>query len=153
MSGRQYANWNGNYVAGCLTGGGNSGGLHSSMTCISSQPRCGDPAKGGTGLLISEDSSFTLNKNLHLICDSGLSRKKQVRTDVTPPLRANTGAGHNNIVNSIRRLTPLECERLQGFPDGFTEGISDTQRYRSLGNAVTVPVIEAIMTAIRETRG
>jgi len=44
----------------------------------------------------------------------------------------------------IRRLTPLECERLQGFPDGWTEGVSDTQRYKMLGNAVTVNVIEAI---------
>ena len=42
----------------------------------------------------------------------------------------------------IRRLTPIECERLQGFPDGWTEGVSDTQRYRLLGNAVTVNVIE-----------
>jgi len=41
----------------------------------------------------------------------------------------------------IRRLTPVECERLQGFPDGWTEGISDTQRYKVLGNAVTVGVI------------
>lgn len=46
--------------------------------------------------------------------------------------------------NKIRRLTPVECERLQGFPDGWTEGISDTQRYKCLGNAVTVNVIEAI---------
>ena len=45
----------------------------------------------------------------------------------------------------IRRLTPTECERLQGFPDGWTEGISDTQRYKCLGNAVTVNVIEAIV--------
>ena len=45
---------------------------------------------------------------------------------------------------NIRRLTPLECERLQGFPDGWTEGVSDTQRYKVLGNAVTVNVIEAI---------
>lgn len=44
----------------------------------------------------------------------------------------------------IRRLTPTECERLQGFPDGWTEGISDTQRYKCLGNAVTVNVITAI---------
>ena len=42
----------------------------------------------------------------------------------------------------IRRLTPTECERLQGFPDGWTEGVSDTQRYKLLGNAVTVNVIE-----------
>ena len=45
----------------------------------------------------------------------------------------------------VRRLTPTECERLQGFPDGWTEGISDTQRYKCLGNAVTVNVIQAIM--------
>lgn len=45
---------------------------------------------------------------------------------------------------TIRRLTPIECERLQGFPDGWTEGISDTQRYKCLGNAVTVNVIEAV---------
>jgi site-specific DNA-cytosine methylase len=44
----------------------------------------------------------------------------------------------------IRRLTPLECERLQGFPDGWTAGASDTQRYRMMGNAVTVNVVEAI---------
>ena len=44
----------------------------------------------------------------------------------------------------IRRLTPVECERLQGFPDNWTEGISDTQRYKCCGNAVTVPVIEYI---------
>ena len=45
----------------------------------------------------------------------------------------------------IRRLTPKECERLQGFPDNWTEGISDTQRYKCLGNAVTVNVIQAII--------
>jgi DNA (cytosine-5)-methyltransferase 1 len=50
----------------------------------------------------------------------------------------------------IRRLTPIECERLQGFPDNWTKYgddgklISDTQRYKMCGNAVTVPVIEFI---------
>ena len=44
----------------------------------------------------------------------------------------------------IRRLTPLECELLQGFPDGWTEGLSDTQRYKCLGNAVTVNVVYEI---------
>tara|TARA_R110000744_G_scaffold24557_2_gene61496 strand:+ start:99 stop:1025 length:927 start_codon:yes stop_codon:yes gene_type:complete len=53
------------------------------------------------------------------------------------------------IVNSIRRLTPIECERLQGFPDNWTyqgvDGpISDTQRYKMCGNAVTVDVVEAV---------
>ena len=45
----------------------------------------------------------------------------------------------------IRRLTPTECERLQGFPDGWTEGLSDTQRYKTLGNAVTVNVVARIL--------
>ena len=44
----------------------------------------------------------------------------------------------------IRRLTPVEAERLQGFPDGWTEGVSDTQRYKCLGNAVTTNVIAEI---------
>lgn len=48
----------------------------------------------------------------------------------------------------IRRLTPTECERLQGFPDGWTEGVSDTQRYKTLGNAVTVNVIKDIMAKL-----
>jgi len=48
-------------------------------------------------------------------------------------------------VNGIRRLTPIECERLQGFPDHWTKGVSETQRYTQCGNAVTVNVIEAIV--------
>lgn len=50
----------------------------------------------------------------------------------------------------IRRLTPIECERLQGFPDGWTDGFSDSTRYRMLGNAVTVPVVEWIAKRIME---
>jgi len=53
----------------------------------------------------------------------------------------------------IRRLTPLECERLQGFPDGWTEGFSDTQRYKMMGNAVTVNVIKAIAERLKLTDG
>lgn len=40
---------------------------------------------------------------------------------------------------AVRRLTPMECERLQGFPDRWTEGFPDSTRYRMLGNAVCVP--------------
>lgn len=50
----------------------------------------------------------------------------------------------------IRRLTPLECERLMGFPDGWTEGGSDTQRYKMLGNSVIVPVIEYIAGVMKK---
>ena len=45
---------------------------------------------------------------------------------------------------TVRRLTELECERLQGFPDGWTEGQSGAARYRQLGNSVAVPVVEWI---------
>jgi len=44
----------------------------------------------------------------------------------------------------VRRLTPVECERLQGFPDDWTAGQSDSKRYKQLGNAVCVPVAEWI---------
>jgi DNA (cytosine-5)-methyltransferase 1 len=59
------------------------------------------------------------------------------------------------IVNKIRRLTPVECERLQGFPDNWTkygtEGlISDTQRYKMCGNAVTVDVVKAVGERIKD---
>ena len=50
----------------------------------------------------------------------------------------------NQTTGQIRRLTPLECERLQGFPEGWTEGFSDTQRYKMMGNAVTVNVIRVL---------
>jgi DNA (cytosine-5)-methyltransferase 1 len=50
----------------------------------------------------------------------------------------------------IRRLTPTECERLQGFPDGWTAGQSDSARYRQLGNAVAVPCAKWIGNRIME---
>ena len=52
--------------------------------------------------------------------------------------------------NLIRRLTPLECERLQGFPDGWThiEGASDSPRYKALGNSVAIPCVEHVMRGI-----
>jgi DNA (cytosine-5)-methyltransferase 1 len=46
----------------------------------------------------------------------------------------------------IRKLTPVECERLQGFPDNWTEGVSNRQRYKQCGNAVTTKVIESIVS-------
>lgn len=50
----------------------------------------------------------------------------------------------------IRKLTPLECERLQTLPDGYTEGISSTQRYKALGNGWTVDVIAHIFNQMKE---
>ena len=54
-------------------------------------------------------------------------------------------------VNLIRRLTPLECERLQGFPDHWTKipGASDSARYKALGNSVAVPCVDFVMNGIQ----
>jgi len=49
------------------------------------------------------------------------------------------------LTSRIRRLTPTECERLQTVRDGYTKGVSDTQRYRMLGNGWTVDVIAYIL--------
>ena len=85
----------------------------------STHPRSGDPTKGGTGPLSKEDGTT-------YCLDTGNAQAVQIKS-------------------GIRRFTPLECERLQGFPDNWTEGHSDTQRYKQCGNAVTVPVVEEIM--------
>lgn len=52
--------------------------------------------------------------------------------------------------NLIRRLTPLECERLQGFPDGWTDILdaSDSARYKALGNSVAIPCVDYVLHGI-----
>jgi len=70
---------------------------------------------------------------------------RRFKTDGEPSFTLTTQDKHGVYDGiSIRRLTPVECERLQGFPDNWTEDISDTQRYKCLGNAVTVNVIDYI---------
>lgn len=63
-----------------------------------------------------------------------------------------TGGANAGITDGmrIRRLTPTECERLQAYPDGWTERVSDTQRYKTLGNGVTVNVVKEIIKRLYE---
>ena len=56
-------------------------------------------------------------------------------------------AGNDSVV---RRLTPVECERLQGFPDNWTDGQADSNRYKQMGNAVAVPVVQWIINRMVE---
>ena len=65
--------------------------------------------------------------------------------DISPTLQKRMGTGGNQVpLVGIRRLTPTECCRLQGFPDDWNDNVSDSQRYKQMGNAVTVNVIEWI---------
>jgi DNA-cytosine methyltransferase len=75
------------------------------------------------------------------------SYNKTLHRDKTPTITTRIDASNNtHIVNhkTFRKLTPVECERLQTFPDHFTEGVSKTQRYKALGNSWTVSVITHI---------
>jgi DNA (cytosine-5)-methyltransferase 1 len=70
-------------------------------------------------------------------------------SEIAPTVATYYGTGGSNMpfvakAKRVRRLTPTECERLQGFPDGWTEGAAETHRYKQMGNAVTVNVIEWI---------
>ena len=79
----------------------------------------------------------------------------RLQDDKINTLQARMGTGGNNMpmvaTTQVRRLTPLECERLQGFPDGWTADQSDTHRYKQMGNAVAVPVVEWIIQGITDT--
>lgn len=121
----------------------------------------------------SEDGT---GRGTPIICFGG-DRDGQDAGEVSPPLRHRGDEPHHHrafdkpsiaLGSSVRRLTPLECERLQGFPDGWTclcgcDPYStaackcpDSPRYRALGNAVTVSVAEWIgrqlLRALEEAR-
>ena len=119
-------------------------------------PRSGDPTKGGTGHLSKSDgTSYCLDTGnaqaveVIQINPSKESNGKQPyqqnriydKNGINPAL--STIWNGSNLINTkkIRRLTPIECERLQGFPDNHTEGVSDTQRYKQMGNTITVNVM------------
>lgn len=75
----------------------------------------------------------------------------QASEEASPTLRRE-GNGMAALADSVvRKLTPLECERLQGFPDGWTSSQADTNRYKQLGNAVAVPVVEWLIKGICDT--
>ena len=80
-------------------------------------------------------------------------RRQYVRENkkgVCPTLTANMGMGGHNVPiikdgKIIRKLTPIECARIQGFPDSYKlPKISDSSLYKQFGNSVSVPVIEAV---------
>lgn len=77
--------------------------------------------------------------------------KKTITGDKSTTLRTNSSNGNmwvNDKEVSWRKLTPLECERLQTLPDNYTEGVSNTQRYKMIGNGFTIKVIEHFLENI-----
>ena len=123
-------------------------------TVIVVRMREGKPG-GGKGPLMSEDKSLTLataNDQTLFVFHPHRSDGVRLQEDTVNTLTAFMGTGGLNTPmvaqTQVRRLTPLECERLQGFPDGWTEGQTDTNRYKQLGNAVAVPVVEWLIDGI-----
>jgi DNA (cytosine-5)-methyltransferase 1 len=80
----------------------------------------------------------------------GLDDEQNGREELMGTLKARSTSGGQQMAVStgsvVRRLTPMECERLQGFPDGWTDGQADSNRYKQMGNAVAVPVVEWIIS-------
>ncbi|PZW41604.1 DNA (cytosine-5)-methyltransferase 1 [Mesonia algae] len=152
--------------AGTLTAGGNSGGLHSDMTVIPVlTPNRKEKRQNGRRFKENGDPSFTLScQDQHGVMigtnrthkDGKGFRKMKDNLCPTIPARARQDGSGQPVIsskNQIRRLTEIECERLQGFYDNWTKygnydgtikEISKTQRYKMCGNAVSTVVVKAI---------
>jgi DNA (cytosine-5)-methyltransferase 1 len=106
---------------------------------------------GGKGALLAEEQSLTLATG-----NGQTLFQPEWAADETGTIQARgyKGLNHENVRDGqavvqtygVRRLTPVECERLQSFPDGWTEPAgSDSARYKAMGNAVTVNVVRWIL--------
>ena len=136
-----------------------SGNMAPSVLCLSDQ--------GGQVMDWSENVSATLRSQEHghqpavlLFDNHGQDCRYDGPLDMAPTMQESYGTGGNNTPlvvadgetpQLIRRLTPLECERLQGFPDGWTDlpGASDSARYRALGNSVAIPCVEFVLGRVK----
>jgi site-specific DNA-cytosine methylase len=106
--------------------------------------------EGGVSTTLNDfDNKTESRATVVILFESTRSNDMRIYQNVSPTVPTYWGTGGARIpywsTNPIRRLTPTECERLQGFPDGWTEGQADSNRYKQLGNAVAVPVVEWII--------
>ena len=97
---------------------------------------------GGGRPMIKEDKKVQMTYRSNV--NSNMKERVQDR-DETWTLTSNSNDFTITDNHRVRKLTPIECERLQGFTDDWTKGISDTQRYKCLGNAVTTKVVKYIV--------
>ena len=113
---------------------------------------------GGNGKGVLEETSYTLNTiDRHAVAEIyGAKSYSEYEKGQVATLRAsggNLGGGSENLAvmrSIVRRLTPTECERLQGLPDGYTDGGSDTARYKALGNGMAQPCADYVIRRIVE---
>ena len=152
-------------ILACYGTGGNNQSLvaQPQAFCLSGNIIDRQPQNGGNGAGVQAETSYTLTvADRHAVCAAvGPTQMAAPYQDVVGALCKGDEKGIGNQYVSqdkcivmpdqlIRRLTPLECERLQGFPDLWTEisGASDSARYKALGNSVAIPCVMYVMQGI-----
>ena len=142
--------------------GGNNTSLveqNAGAICIAGNIVDRQPENGGNGLGCQENLAYTLTAtDRHAVVElyqktvGALCRgdEKGIGNQYVSQDKCIINASCSETHHLIRRLTPLECERLQGFPDGWTDipGASGSARYKALGNSVAIPCVEFIMSRI-----
>ena len=126
--------------------------------CIAGNTVDRQPQNGGNGLGCQDDLAYTLTATDRHAVYSRQRVDDFRHNDVASTQSARQYKDATDLIcqqaeacaHLIRRLTPLECERLQGFPDGWTDipNASDSARYKPLGNSVAIPCVEFIMSRI-----
>lgn len=104
----------------------------------------GDLGGGSESLILKQ----TKDEDIYVVTDASHT---QVCINQSPTLTARDYKDPHFISKPksiVRRLTPLECERLQGYPDGWTASESDSARYKALGNSVALPCVDYIMSGV-----
>lgn len=106
---------------------------------------------------IYEDKTSTLKPSTRLAVVYAIDCRNSRLSQISMTLQAKNQGGYslnyqNPIIvkNYVRRLMPLECERLQGLPDNWTEGGSDTARYKAIGNGMAQPCADYVMSKVIE---
>ena len=122
--------------------------------CIAGNTIDREPENGGNGLGCQPDISYTITtSDRHAVCEPYQEVVGALCRGDEKGIGSQYVSQNKCIVerrNLIRRLTPLECERLQGFPDGWTliPGASDSARYKALGNSVAIPCVDFVLRGI-----
>lgn len=146
----------------------NYGNASANETYVSTPIKIGQFNKGGQGYRIysKEGKSVSLSAlgggggaktGLYLTNSKGKTHQQDLLQTTEGKCRTIPSGTHGSTPhllktimpdNRIRKLTPIECERLQGLPDNYTEGVSNTQRYKGLGNAFNVDVVAHIIKSL-----